>query len=170
MVVMVSSMYLALTVFSKGRVKEAALDFVCIFGILGAVLGTYGAGQNYGCYPVLSMDNVVSGITHCISGFAALYIMVSGMVGLQKKNMGITFGILTVFCILAYTANVLLDYNYMFLMAGDGTPYDIVFNLVSGHKVWYPVLVVALFLVYISAFYGIYFLIQKKKAKQSVNV
>ena len=28
-----------------------------------------GAGQNYNAYPVLSLDNVASGITHCISGF-----------------------------------------------------------------------------------------------------
>ena len=68
-----------LAAFSKGRIKEAALDFVFIFGILGAVLGTYGAAQNYGCYPVLSFDNTVSAITHSISGFASLYIVISGM-------------------------------------------------------------------------------------------
>ena len=46
-----------LAAFAKGRVKEAALDFVFIFGILGAFAGTYGAGQNYSAYPVLSFDN-----------------------------------------------------------------------------------------------------------------
>jgi len=63
-----------LAALSSGRLKQAALDFVFIFGVLGAVMGTYCAGQNYGAYPVLSFDNVVSGITHSISGFAALYI------------------------------------------------------------------------------------------------
>ena len=29
---------------------------------------------------------------------------------------------------MTYIANVLLDYNYIFLMRGDGTPYDIVYN------------------------------------------
>ena len=58
---------LPLAAFTKGRLKEACLDFVFIFGILGALAGTYGAGQNYSCYPVLSFDNVVSGITHSIS-------------------------------------------------------------------------------------------------------
>lgn len=43
--------------FCKGRLREASLDFVMIFGILGAVMGTYAAGQNYACYPVLSFDN-----------------------------------------------------------------------------------------------------------------
>ena len=152
-----------LAAFSKGRVKEAALDFVCIFGILGAVLGTYGAGQNYACYPVLSFDNVVSGVTHCISGFASLYILISGMTSMKKENIVITFSILLGVCVLAYTANVLLDYNYMFLMAGDGTPYDILYNLVGGHKVLYPLGVVALFLVYIVGYYGVYYLIARKK-------
>ena len=153
-----------LAAFSKGRVKEASLDFVCIFGILGALLGTYGAGQNYGCYPVLSFDNVVSGITHSISGFASLYILISGMSSMKKQNIVITFGILIGFCIAAYIANLLVDYNYMFLMRGDGTPYDILFNLVKGNPVAYPLSVVALFLLYITGFYWVYFLVHKRKA------
>ena len=154
-----------LAAFSRGRVKEAALDFVFIFGILGALLGTYGAGQNYASYPVLSFDNVVSGITHCISGFSSLYIVISGMESMKKKNIWITFSILFAFCISAYVANVLLDYNYMFLMRGDGTPYDIVYNLVGGNPVIYPIIVVLLFIVYILAFYYVYFLIKNRKNK-----
>lgn len=143
--------------FSKGRLKGAALDFVAIFGMLGAVLGTYFAGNNYGVYPVLSFDNVVSGVTHCISGFASLYILVSGMADMKRKNIPITFGILGSFCAAAYIANVLLDYNYMFLMRGDGTPYDIIFNIVNGDPLLYPLAVLALFVVYITAFYYVYY-------------
>ena len=150
--------------FCKGRLREATRDFVFIFGILGAVLGTYGAAQNYGCYPVLSFDNVVSGITHSISGFCSLYIAFSGLVSMKRKNIGICFGILLGFCVLAYTANHLVGYNYMFLMAGDGTPYDILYNLVGGSPVLYPIGVVALFLLYITGFYSVYFLATRKKA------
>ncbi len=153
-----------LAAFSKGRIREAALDFVCIFGVLGALLGTYGAGNNYGSYPVLCFDNVVSGITHCLSGFASLYIMFSGLTSMKKENIIITYSILIGFCIAAYVANILVDYNYMFLMGGDGTPYDILYDLLSGHKVLYPLSVVALFLIYISGFYGVYFLLHKKKS------
>ena len=152
-----------LAAFTKGRVEEAALDFVAIFGLLGAVLGTYGAGQNYNAYPVLGFDNMVSGVTHSLSGFAALYIIISGMASMKRRNVWLTFAILLAFCVAAYTANVLLDYNYMFLMAGDGTPYDILYNLCGGHKVIYPVAVVALFLVYICGFYGVWWLVKKKK-------
>ncbi len=158
-----------LAAFCTGRVKEAALDFVFIFGILGAVLGTYGAGQNYNAYPVLGFDNMISGITHSISGFASLYIAISGMVSMKKKNIPITVAILGSFCVAAYLANILVPdgYNYMFLMRGDGTPYDIFYNLVNGHRVFYPVTVVLLFFIYIVAFYHVFYLIQKKRAARA---
>lgn len=162
-----------LAAFSRGRVRNASLDFVMIFGILGAVLGTIGAGQNYGCYPVLSMDNVVSGITHSISGFASLYIAFAKMKSMKKRNILISYGILTVFAVLAYIANITLDYNYMFLMRGDGTPYDILYNLVGGHKVFYPLCVIALFFIYIAVFYLIYYSVKgfqgKKAAKENID-
>ena len=154
---------LPLAAFSKGRLKQAALDFVLIFGLLGALAGTFGAAQNYAAYPVLCIDNVISGITHCISGFGSLYVGISGMASMKKHNIGITFGILGFFCVTAYVVNRLIDYNYMFLMQGDGTPYDILYNLVGGNPVLYPLGVVALFLIYITVFYMVYFLATKSK-------
>lgn len=154
-----------LAAFAKGRVKESALDFVFIFGILSAVLGTYAAGNNYSCYPVLSIDNVASGITHAISGFASLYIGFARMTSMKNKNIIITFSILLSFCIAAYVVNVIIDYNYMFLMRGDGTPYDLVFNMVGGNSVLYPIMVVLLFAVYVALFYLTFNLIKKKLNK-----
>ena len=155
-----------LAAFSKGRVREAALDFVTVFGLLGALLGTYFAGNNYAVYPVISFDNVVSGITHCISGFVSLYIMVSNMVSMQMRNIGVTSGILAVFCVAAYIANLFWDCNYMFLSRGDGTPYDLVYNMVNGHPVFYPLLVVGLFVVYIAGYYHLYYMIKRRIKKE----
>lgn len=151
-----------LAAFSKGRIREASLDFVFMFGILGAVMGTYMAAQNYGTYPVISLDNVVSGITHSISGFASLYIGISGLSKLKKRNIIISFAIITAFAVMAYIANITIDYNYMFLMRGDGTPYDIFYNLVGGNKVLYPLTVIALFYLYIVSFYVAHYIFRKK--------
>lgn len=151
--------------FCKGRIKNACLDFVMTFGILGALFGTVAATQNYASYPVLSMDNVFSAITHSISGFASLYIMFSGMASMQKKDLPITLMVLISFSIMAYVANVLVDYNYMFLMSHDGTPYSIIYDLVGGSKIFYPLTVVLIFVVYVVAFYHVYLLIQKRKVK-----
>jgi hypothetical protein len=158
--------------FAKGRLKEASTDFIFIFGLVGAILGTYGAGQNYACYPVLSIDNVVSGITHTISGFAALYVVISGLVSMKKKNMWITYSILGAFCAAALATNLLTrlagyNLNYMFLVRGDGTPYDIFYNLVGGNPVIYPIIVIALFLVCITAFYACYHWIVGKRAARA---
>ena len=151
-----------LAAFSKGIVKDAALDFVLIFGILGAVLGTVGAAQNYNAYPVLSLDNVVSALTHSISGFASLYIAISGMASMKKRNIPITFGILGFFCAAAAVTNKLLGTNYMFLVSDDSTPYSLLTALVGGNKVLYAIGVILLFVIYIALFYAIFSLCTKK--------
>lgn len=154
-----------LAAFTSGRIKEASLDFVFIFGMLGAVLGTYGASQNYGCYPVLSFPNVVSGITHSISGFASLYIVIVGMASMKlKKNAWISYSILGCFGVMAYIANVALDKNYMFLMRDDGTPYSIFYNMVNGHKVIYPIVVILTLAVWITIYYVVFYLLRRSKA------
>ena len=156
-----------LAAFSKGRIKEASLDFVFVFGILGAIAGTIGAAQNYGTYPVLSFDNVVSAITHSISGFCSLYIVIAGMESMKKENIWILFAILGGFIVLAFIANALIPYNYMFLRSDDGTPYFIITKLVNGNKVLYPIGVILLFVLYVFIFYLIYYLIKKKTNKSS---
>lgn len=158
-----------LAAFTKGRIKEASLDFVFIFGALGAVLGTYFAGNNYASYPVISFDNVNSGITHAISGFAALYIGIVGLTSMKVKNIWISFIIILTFCVFAYIADIFIPYNYMFLISGDGTPYDLIYNLVHGNKIAYPICVVLLFLIYVSLFYLVFFSIRKAKNKKNIK-
>lgn len=157
-----------LAALSRGRLREAALDFVCIFGPVGAILGTYAAGNNYAAYPVLSMDNVISGLTHALAGFSAVYVMASGLSSMKRANIPVTYAIILSFCIPAYVMNRLIDYNYMFLMRGDGTPYDILYNLVGGSPVLYPLGVVFLFLLYITLYYQAYYLLRRVFRRRSV--
>lgn len=158
---------LPVAAFSHGRLKEASLDFVFIFGMLGALTGIYGAAQNYGAYPVLSFPNVISAITHSISGFASLYIVVSGMSSMKIKNAWISLSILGTFGVLAYIANLALGTNYMFLMQDDGTPYFIIYNLVKGNRVAYPILVILTLVIWICIYYGIFYYLEKRKAKKN---
>ena len=157
-----------LAAFSKGRIREAARDFVCIFGVLSAFCGTVCAGHNFSTMPVLSFDCVVSGITHSLSGFAALYIMFADFAGLKRENMAATYGILLFFCVLAYASNMFVSTaNYMFLRHGEGTPYDLVYNLVNGNQVLYPLLVVGLFVLYITGFYYVVNFLRSKHSDRS---
>ena len=151
-----------LAALSKGRLKEASLDFIFIFGLLGALLGTYAAGNNYAVYPVISLENVVSGITHATAGFACIYVCMTGMATMKRKNILLTVDLLLSFCVIAYVVNLFRGSNYMFLMRGDGTPYDIIYNWVDGNRILYPLGVIALFLVYIALFRLVYHLIDAK--------
>ena len=152
-----------LAAFAKGRVKEASLDFVMIFGFLSGVVGIIGAAQNFNAYPVISFDNILSAINHSVSLFASLYILISGMTSMKKKNIWIVVSILLSFVAAAFIANALLDYNYMFLRNHDGTPYFLFYNMVGGNKVLYPITVIVAFLLYMTVFYAVYYLITRKR-------
>lgn len=156
-----------LAAFSHGRIKCIALDLVVIFGLLGAVFGTLGAGNLFSSYPAWFFDCVISVLTHWISGFAALYIGISGMSTLRKRNAPLAIGVFSCFVFAAFVTNYLIDYNYMFLRAHDGTPYKILYNLVNGNPVLYPITVIALFYIYIAVFY---YVAVKVKSKQTSTV
>ena len=153
--------------FSKGRIKEAAMDFVVLFGILGGIAGTIGAAQNYNAYPVLAFDNIVSAITHNISAFSGLYIIIVGLLTLKKENAWIVASILLIFVALALLFNQLLDYNYMFLRSHDGTPYVIFYNMVKGNATLYPLTVIFAFYIYMTVFYLVFHLIKNNKEKKA---
>ena len=146
-----------LAAFSKGRVQEAALDFVFIFGSIGALGGTYLAGNIFGGSPVLSADVFFSVATHSVSGFAALYIGFSGLASMRKENIFITACIMVCFEIIAYVCNMLFDCNYMFLDNSAGTPFSIVETITGGNQLFYSLFVAAIYLVYMSIYYSIYY-------------
>ena len=90
----------------------------------------------------------------------------TGMATLKKKHIPITVSVLLGFSVCATIANLILDYNYMFLVRGDGTPYEILYALVKGHSILYPLGMILLFIVYILIFYDVYFLVCSKKRQQ----
>ena len=160
--------------FSRGRVREACLDYIFIFGLLGAVLGMYAGANVYGSFPILSLDAVVSAVTHAGIGMVSLYIPFASLASMKKKNAPIVCGILVSFCLLAYGVNHLIavlgdgrPYNYMFLMQGDGTPYDLVYNFVGGNPVLYPLCVFGLFVVFMGVFYLCFHFIKNRTRKQA---
>ncbi len=157
--------------FSHGRMQEACLDFIFLFGLLGAMLGMWAGANVYGSFPILSLDSLVSAVTHAGIGMVSLYVPIARLSRLKRENANITVCILLLFCAAAYGVNQLIavlgdgtPYNYMFLMRGDGTPYDLVYNFIGGNPVLYPLAVVSLFLVFMAAFYGIFHAVTKKKA------
>jgi len=163
---------LPVAAFSRGRVQKASLDFMVLFGMIAAVLGTYMAANIYSVFPVLHFQPVVSLITHMISGFAGLYILLSGLATFEKKNSGITIAILGAFMATAAIVNVLnrqigAQSNYMFLSSADGTPFVILENI-FGTRTWGYGLSVALVMwVYMLAVILIVNLARRNKARKA---
>lgn len=162
-----------LAALSKGRLKEASLDFIAMFGILGAAAGTYGAANLYSQRPVFCFENLISATTHWISGFVSLYIIISNMMTLKLKNTWIVVSILATFFGLALIADYTIPpdgikiTNYMYLRSADGTPYKMFYAMVNGNPVLYPMVVFILFALYASCFYGVYYLILHIRAKKT---
>ena len=84
----------------------------------------------------------------------------------EGYSFPITAAILGGFCVMAYVANILLDYNYMFLMHHDNTPYSIFYNLLNGSPIFYPLFVVGVFVAYIVLFYHVHHVIIKKSMQR----
>lgn len=166
---------LPIAAFSKGRLQEAALDFSFSFGFLCAIAGTYLAGNIFSG-PILKFDPIVSVTTHCISGFSAVYIGVSGLVRMKKENLWISAMILIVFELLALGVDILQvksDYmdNYMFFMRPDGTPFSILMGLAKNVQWVYTLLVGLIYFVYLAAFdavFCIFFASAKQKQKSHI--
>lgn len=118
----------------KGRLRDACCDFIFIWGFFTALMALFFAGNFYNNASFVSFWLIGSVVTHSISGIASLYIGISGLAKMEKKNIYITVLILLSFEILAFTANQFTDYNYMFLESGDGTPFDLIQNMYGGER------------------------------------
>ena len=157
---------LPIAAFGHGRISRAATDFSFCFGMLCCIAGTYLAGNIFGGSPVLSFDPMVSVTTHCISGFATVYIGVSGLAEMKPRNIPVSFAILAVFEGLALAADIWqkptpYQSNYMFFMTPDGTPFQICLDIVGGNQVLYTAFVMLLYFVYLALFYAGYTVVKR---------
>lgn len=108
--------------------------------------------------------------THCISGFASVYIIASKLFTLKKKNLWISAAILISIEILAYIADILLkgsgyESNYMFLVRSAGTPFEICNKIVGGIQILYTLFVATLYMLVFVAYVGVTHIVRRSKGK-----
>lgn len=160
-----------LAAYTKGRFQKIMLDFVVIFGWLGALLGTYFAANIYSFVPVIHFRTINSLITHALAGFATVYIIKARITSLEKNNIPYTLTILLVFVFLALLANKIYpSQNYMFLRRSDGTPFYILENIAQGNDFIYRLLVILSMLAYMLIFYSVYYLFLRARKKEKSAV
>lgn len=167
---------LPLAALTKGRFRQWCLDFLAVCGLLMGFMGNYFAGNLYPSHAIVSFSTFNALTNHCISAFAALFIWVSRLNKMEKRDMPFVIGILFTFMTIALTVDYIhlartgTPRNFMFFFAGDGTPFTLFDVYLSfGVKQIYQLWIYILQCGYVAGFYGIYYLILKKKAKRQAQ-
>ena len=161
-----------LCALTKGRFREWCLDFVAIWGFIMAFFGTYLAGNIYPAHSAISHSAVNSLLEHAFSGFASLFIWVSGLNKMEKKNIPFVVGILLVFMFTALIIDYVDNHNFMFFFHGDGTPFTLFdeylsFGLKPIYQLWIFILQCGYMVGFYYAYYGIVALIKKWSTKKT---
>ena len=159
---------LPLAALTRGRFRDWCLDFVAIWGLLMAIFGTYLAGNIYPAHAAISFGALNSLLCHAVSGFAALFIFVTGLNKMEKRNIPFVVGILLVFMTTALIVDYVDGHNFMFFFHGDGTPFTLFdqylsFGLKPIYQAWIYILQCGYMVGFYFAYYGIKTAIEKKK-------
>lgn len=155
-----------LCALTRGRFREWCLDYVAIWGFIMAFFGTYLAGNVYPAHAAISHSAVNSLLEHAFSGFASLFIWVTKLNKMEKRNIPYVVGILVVFMTTALILDYADNHNFMFFFHGDGTPFTLFdeylsFGLKPIYQLWIYVLQCGYMVGFYYAYYGICALLKK---------
>ena len=143
--------------FSKGRVQDICFDFIAICGFIMGFMGNYFAGNIYGSHPAISYLSLISAFSHSIFGFAAMFVFVAKLNKMEKRNIPFVIGLLFVYMSITLVVDYTTGKNFMFFLGGDGTPFELFFDLVKGNLIAYQIIIYILQCGYIGLFYLIYY-------------
>ena len=159
-----------LCAITRGRFRDWCLDFVAIWGLLMSIFGTYLAGNIYPAHAAISFGALNSLLNHTISGFAALFIFVTGLNKMEKRNIPFVIGILLVYMTTALIIDYVDNHNFMFFFHGDGTPFTLFDQYLSfGLKPIYQLWIYVLQSGYMVGFYYGYYLVTRLIHKKQEN-
>ena len=163
-----------LAAVTRGRFRDCCMDFIAIWGLLMGFFGTYLAGNIYPAHAAISHGALNSLALHVISAFAAMFIFVTKLNKMEKRNIPFVIGILLVFMTTALIIDYVDNHNFMFFFHGDGTPFTLFdmylsFGLKPIYQVWIYVLQCGYMVGFYYAYYGITALIRKHSKKNQLE-
>ena len=155
-----------LSALTRGRFRQWCLDFLAICGLLMGFMGNYFAGNLYPSHAIVSFSVFNALLNHSISAFVSLFIWVSKLNKMEKRDIPFVIGILFTFMTVALILDYAFEKNFMFFFSGDGTPFTLFHDLVRGIKPIYQVIIYILQCGYMGLFYLVYYAITKQLGKK----
>ena len=152
-----------LAALTKGRFKQWCIDFMSICGLLMGFMGNYFAGNLYPSHAIISFSVINALLNHSISAFVALFIWVSGLNKMEKRDIPFVIGLLFTFMTIALTVDYISipiigrERNFMFFFHGDGTPFTLFLDLYKGAVIPYQITIYVLQCGYMGLFYVVYY-------------
>ena len=152
-----------LAAFTRGRFRTWCIDFMAICGLLMGFMGNYFAGNLYPSHAIISFSVINALLNHSISAFVALFIWVSGLNKMEKRDIPFAIGILFTFMSIALTVDYISipiigrERNFMFFFHGDGTPFTLFLDLYKGALIPYQITIYVLQCGYMGLFYLVYY-------------
>lgn len=162
-----------LAAFTRGRAQDICVDFIAICGFIMGAMGNYFAGNIYSFHPAFSYLSLISVFSHSIAAFASIFVFVSGINKMEKRNIPFVIGILFVYMSIALAVDYATGKNFMFFLGGDGTPFQLFMDMVQGNLIAYQIIIYILQCGYIGLFYAIYYpvvkAIRRKKEQKAAR-
>ncbi|MBQ8292813.1 MAG: YwaF family protein [Bacilli bacterium] len=111
-----------MSAFTKGKLQHVALTFLFYGGIIGGIAYLVFPTTSIGRYPAFHFISFHSMIYHTLMIFTGIFALYNDLIKPHIKDLKWYFVITSVFCIISYILNGILDTNYMFLASYSNNP------------------------------------------------
>lgn len=171
---------LPIATFTKGKLRQAMIDISACIGIIGSFMGTI-FSKSFTIYDQWSIYTICHVATHCISGFIAIYLIISKMITFDGKSTPLVIAILIGLSLFSIIMNNISGpfnpdgsgepVNYMYLYRSEATPFAMFYyeDKFLGWRGVYQLLVVICYVGY-SALWWPAMNILRKKAKYVTDI
>lgn len=154
-------------IWGKGWLKQAALAFICTYGLLGGVVNFIVPDiLNY--YPAWAFFGLHTMLYHGIMLFVGILLWIK-----VYKPKPIDWVTAFIFVVIAYIPCVIVDqlygWNYMFLTDGHGTPLAMISEPLNNPAVWKVIMFIGYFALNFVFYVPVIIIeaVKKKKLKQN---
>ena len=123
--------------FAKGKLQQAALSFLYYGGLTGGIAYLIFPTTSIGRYPAIHFITFHSMFYHTLMVYVSVFVIHNQMLKPRLKDAKGYLLLTTIFCVISYGVNAVLNTNYMFLSGPSNNAVLKVLYASTGE--WYPI-------------------------------